>query len=148
MTHHPEEHQLKRIEREVLEILSILKRQPSHFTIEQIQGEFMSVTGIVAGATGTFQEVVTAPPGAVFPAGTTFVWTVDDTADTALTPSVDTTQVAIAVSTAPAQTSFNLICTSNFTPPGANAPLAVTKSVPILTAPVNTPTAMDINQLS
>ncbi len=112
----------------------------------------MAITGTPAGGISTFQSSPSAPPGAVFPAGTTFAYSVDDTADITLAPNpaapTDPTQVQATCIAAPAATSYNLTCTSSFTPLGASAPLAVTVNVPILAAAVPTPTAMAINQLS
>lgn len=100
-----------------------------------------------AGGTSVFQEVAT-PPGSVFPTGTTFAWSVDDTADISLTPSTDGTQVSAACVVSPAGSSYNLTSTSNYTPPGAPTPVSATVNVAITPAPPTTPTGMQINQLS
>ena len=100
----------------------------------------------VAGGTSVFQEVPT-PTGSVFPAGTTNTWTVDDTADITLTPSTDTTQCTAVCVAAPTGTSYNLTCTSSYTPPGAPTPISATLNVAIISG-VPTPTGMTINQLS
>jgi hypothetical protein len=130
-------------------ILSIILKEPFGMVIKQIKkGDNMAITGTPAGGTSTFQEVPT-PAGAVFPAGTTFVWTVDDTADISLTPSTDGTQCSTACSATPTGTSYNLTCTSNFTPTGATAPASGTVNVPILPgSATTTPTGLTINQLS
>jgi hypothetical protein len=131
-------------------LVHFILKEPTGMGINQINiGEdFMPVTGTPAGGTSTFQEVPT-PAGTVFPAGTTFVWTVDDTADISLTPSTDGTQCSTACSATPSATSYNLTCTSNFTPTGATAPVSGTVNVPILPgAATNTPTGVTINQLS
>jgi hypothetical protein len=121
---------------------------PTAMTITQLQGESnMAITGIVLGATGTLQAVATAPAGAAFPAGTTFTWSSSDTLTT-LTPSADTTQVAVATVAGDTATSFTLTCTSNFTPQGATAPLSATATVPLTAPAAPQPTAMGINQLS
>lgn len=99
-----------------------------------------------AGGTSIFQEVPT-PAGSVFPTGTTFSWTVDDTADITLSPSPDGTQVKATCVASPAATSYNLTCTSSYTPPGAPTPISATLNVAIVvTTP--TPTGMVINQVS
>jgi hypothetical protein len=100
-----------------------------------------------AGGTSVFQEVPT-PAGSIFPSGTTFAWTVDDTADITLTPSSDGTQVSAVCVASPTRTSYNLTCTSNYTPPGAPTPISATVNVPIIPAGPVTPTGMQINQLS
>lgn len=100
-----------------------------------------------AGGTSVFQEVPT-PAGSVFPAGTTFVWSVDDTADITLTPSADTTQVTAVCVSSPTGTSYNLTCTSSFTPPGSASPVSGTLNVAIVPPAVQTPTGITINQLS
>jgi hypothetical protein len=107
----------------------------------------MAVTGVQAGSTGTFQELP-QPAGTQFPAGTTFVWSVDDTANVTLSPSSDGTTVVAAVSATDTNASFNLTVTSSFTPPGGSTPLAATVNVPVLAAPVPTPTGMEINQIA
>jgi hypothetical protein len=82
--------------------------QQTGFTINQLKGtQIMPITGILAGATGTFQETP-LPVGAVIPAGSIPVWTSDNTTDVALTPSADGTQVAAAVSSTTTITTFNL----------------------------------------
>jgi len=106
----------------------------------------MPITGIVVGATGTFQVVPSAPPGAVEPTGTTRVWTTSDATNTTLTPSADGSTVAVAVaSTAPPGGSFTLSVADTY-PDGTSASGA--DSVPYLPAPAPEPTALTINQLS
>jgi hypothetical protein len=119
---------------------------PTAITITQIQGDnTMAITGVTAGGNpGTF-KMTPLPTGSAFPTGTTFVWTSSDSA-TALTPSVDGTSVAVAVAAADTAPSFDLTCTSSFTPPGAAAPLAKKVTVPILQPAVPTPTDMSIDQ--
>ena len=145
----------KREERAILALAEALRNlllflegpTPTTIAIQQLQGgSTMAITGIVLGATGTFQEVP-APAGSAFPAGTTFTWTSSDSLTT-LTPSADTTQVAVATSASDPATSFTLTCTSNFTPPGASAPVSGSTSVPLLPAVVGAPTGITINQLS
>jgi hypothetical protein len=115
------------------------------FTVSQApttttQGDMtMAITGIVLGATGTFQEQP-SPAGSSFPTGTTFTWTSDDTLTT-LTPSADTTQVAVATSASDTATSFNLTCTSSTGVTG-------TANVPLLPGQAVGPTGITINQLS
>jgi hypothetical protein len=140
--------ELHQIKRELRELIEFLKHQPTGISIQQLQGEFfMPITGVTPGGTNTFGEVPT-PSGSAFPAGTTFTWSVDDTADISLTPSSSGTSVATACSATPTQTSFNLTCTSNYTPVGAQGPVAATVNVPILAVTPPTPTGMTINQLS
>lgn len=98
-----------------------------------------------AGGTSTFQFNPT-PAGSAFPAGTTFTWTVDDTADITLTQNG--LQCTAACATTPAGTSYNLTCTSNFTPPAATGPVAATINVAIVATVVPTPTGATITQLS
>jgi hypothetical protein len=124
-------------------ILNLQHPSPTGMAID-ILGGTMSTP---AGGTSVFQEVPT-PAGSVFPAGTTFTWSVDDTADISLTPSTDGTQVTAVCVAAPTGTSYNLTCTSSFTPTGATAPLSATLNVPIIPPVVATPTGMTINQLS
>jgi len=118
---------------------------PTALTIFQFEGgHLMAITGVTPGGTNVFGELP-LPPGSAFPTGTTFAWTVDDTADISLAPSTDGTLTTTCIAK-PAQNSFNLTCTSSFVPPGAAAPLSKTVLVPILAPPV--PTAMDIEQIS
>ena len=106
------------------------------------------ILGITLGNTGTFNTLVTAPPGATFPSGTTFAWSSSDPL-TSLTPSGDTTQVAVATTTSDTATSFVLICTATFTPAGGTQQTETATATVPLTAPVSTtPTAFAINQLS
>ena len=109
------------------------------------EGKKIMATAI--GGTSVFQEVPT-PDKSVFPDGTTFSWTVDNTADITLTPSSDGTQVSAKCVDAPTGTSYNLTCTSSYTPPGAPTPVSATINIPIVPAPPTTPTGMVINQLS
>jgi len=100
-----------------------------------------------AGGTSTFAQAYT-PAGSVAPAGTTQTWTVDDTADITLTPSADGTTCQATCVTKPIGTSYNLTCTSSYTPPGAPTPISATINVPITAAPPVTPTGMTITQTS
>lgn len=138
----------KREERAILALAEALRNlllflegpTPTTIAIQQLQGgSTMAITGIVLGATGTFQEVP-SPAGSAFPAGTTFTWTSGDSLTT-LTPSGDTTQVAVATSASDPATSFTLTCTSSTGVVG-------TASVPLLPAVVGAPTSITINQLS
>lgn len=128
--------------------------KPTSMAIVQItaaraaQGDHtMAIKGIVLGATGTFQ-MTPLPTGSVFPSGTTFTWTSDDTL-TSLTPSADGTGVAVATTTGDTATSFNLTCTSSFTPPGASAPVSKSVNVPLTGGGGggNTPSDMSIDQV-
>jgi hypothetical protein len=115
-----------------------------HRYFDQEGREIMSTP---AGGTSTFQEVPT-PAGSVFPAGTTFTWSVDDTADISLVPSTDGTQVTATCVATPAATSYNLTCQSSYVPPGATTGISATLNVAIVPAAPALPTAMIINQLS
>jgi hypothetical protein len=122
-------------------ILRLLQRLPTGMAIDII-GDHMST---VAGTTSNFQQLYT-PSGSVAPAGTTQKWSVDVT-DITLTPSADGTTCQAAVPATETATSYNLTCTSSYTPPGATGPITDTINVPITPA-VPTPTGMTINQLS
>jgi hypothetical protein len=131
--------------RELLRLLF----EPRALQISQIiGGNSMAIVGIVVGATGTFQESPSAPPGAVEPAGTTRVWSSDDATNTSLTPSADGTTVAVAVAaTAPSGpgAGFNLSVKDTY-PDGNSA--SGTAFVPFLPVPAPEPTALAVNQLS
>src|ERR1700685_1217395 len=94
----------------------------SHRWFDDKGEEIMAIT---IGGSNVFQEVPT-PAGSVYPAGTTFAWTVDDTADVSLVPSSDGTQVTTTCVSTPTGTSCNLTCTSSYTPPGATTPISTT----------------------
>lgn len=156
MTHREEREEkerLKRIEEkenlilvEERQILNLLKAHlPTGMVIHQINSRSFIVS-TPAGGSSVFQEVPT-PAGSQFPAGTTFSWTVDDTADISLAPSTDGTQVTATCVATPTGTSYNLTCTSSFTPPGAPTPVSATINVAIIVG-TPTPTGMTINQLS
>lgn len=134
----------RRIERDLYEFLF---PAPRALQISQIiGGKSMAITGIAVGATGTFGESPSAPPGAVEPSGTVRVWSTSDTANTSLTPSADGTSVAVAVGTsAPVGGSFVLTVTDTF--PDATTAVG-TATVPYLAPPTPEPTALQINQLS
>ena len=102
---------------------------------------------ITIGGSNVFQEVPT-PAGTIFPAGTTFVWSVDDTADVSLAPSTDGTQVTTTCVATPTGTSCNLTCQSSYTPPGATTAISATINLPFVAPPPPQPTGMTINQLS
>jgi hypothetical protein len=104
----------------------------------------MAITGINAGGNNSF-GVTTSPAGSVFAAGTTLVWSVDDTADISLTPSADGLSVATACSATPVQTSCSLTFTAT---PTTGPVVTATVNVPILPAAVPVPTSVTINQLS
>lgn len=123
--------------------LLLQRNTPTGMVINQIGGNTVST---LAGGTSTFQEVPT-PLGSAFPTGTTFSWTVDDTADISLAPSADGTQVTATCVASPTGAAYNLTCTSNFTPAGAPTPVSATINVPIIVG-TPTPTGMQINQLS
>jgi len=133
--------------REIVWILKYDARIPDSIRIYQVdeRGGLMSVLGVPLGGQGTFQETPSAPPGAAFPGGTAFTWTADDPSVQLQQSASGTSCIALVPST-DTKTSFNLTCTTNFTPPGAASPLGVTVNVPILPASVPTPTAMEINQ--
>lgn len=138
---------LQRVEYEnkilLTRVLKLLQpKTPTGMVISQLGGQVSTP----AGGQSVFQEIPT-PQGSQFPSGTTFTWTVDDTADITLTPSSDGTQVTAACVASPTGTSYNLTCTSSYTPPGAPTPISATINVPIIVTPP-TPTGMTINQLS
>ena len=133
---------LERVDR----ILNLLQAKlPTGMRINQLTEERHMSTP--AGGSSVFQEVPT-PTGSVWPSGTTFTWSVDDTADITLSPSPDGTEVTATCVPSPTGTSYNLTCTSSYTPPGATTPISATVNVPILPPPPVTPTGMVINQLS
>lgn len=122
-----------------------IRELPQSHTYYNNEGE--EIMSTPAGGTSVFQMAYT-PPNSVAPAGTTQTWTVDDTADITLTPSPDGTQVSCACVAAPTGTSYNLTCTSSYTPPGAPSPISATLNVLITPAGPILPTGMTINQLS
>ena len=127
-------------------VLKLLQAKPTGLEIRQLFPLEKNKMSTPAGGTSVFQEVPT-PQGAIFPSGTKFTWSVDDTADITLTPSADGTQVQAACVASPTGTSYNLTCTSDYTPPGAPTPVSATVNVAII--PANpAPTGMTINQLS
>jgi hypothetical protein len=119
--------------------------QQTGFTISQLKGtNIMPITGIVAGATGVFQETPT-PPGAVIPVGTIPQWSTSDTVNTALTPSADGTQCAVAVAATATISTFNLSVANQ------DGSFLTTVAVPVLPAPPPPPpaqTGFQIDQLS
>lgn len=121
-------------------IFNLLTRP--HGGIITILGDHMST---VAGTTSNFQFAYT-PSGSVPPAGTTQTWTVDIT-DVTLTPSADGLTCQAAVPATETATSYNLTCTSSYTPPGATTPISATLNVPITPAVV-LPTGGAITQTS
>jgi hypothetical protein len=129
----------------VNEVLNSLRHFPTGMVINQINSGSLTMS-TPAGGTSVFQEVPT-PLGSVFPTGTTFTWTVDDTADISLVPSSDGTQVTATCVASPTGTSYNLTCTSSYTPPGAPTPISATVNVAIVVTPP-APTGMTINQVS
>jgi hypothetical protein len=135
---------LEKLESAILKAIEGMCHRPSGLKIVGVGENNMSTP---AGGTSVFQEVPT-PAGSVFPTGTTFAWTVDDTADITLTPSSDTTQCTAVCVASPTGTAYNLTCTSSYTPPGATTPISATINVPIVAPPPTTPTGMVINQLS
>ena len=128
-------------------ILQLLRARnlPSSMTINQLNSRSTPMS-TPAGGSSVFQEVPT-PVGSIFPTGTTFSWTVDDTADISLTPTPDGTQCTATCVATPTGTNYNLTCTSSYTPPGAPTPISVTLNVPITPA-VILPTGATIVQLS
>lgn len=134
---------LERVDR-ILDML-LAGRRPTGIAIDQIYTKDNQM-GTPAGGTSVFQEVPT-PAGSIFPTGTTFTWTVDDTADITLAPSPDGTQVKATCVATPTGSSYNLTCTSSYTPPGAPTPVSGTLNVPIIVTPP-APTGITINQVS
>lgn len=135
-------------------IAEIMKAEelPSGFRISQIDGGSMAIpAGVAAGGQGTFGIVGVTPDGAQFPAGTTFVWSVDDTANVTLAPSEDTTTCVASVGAGDQNPNFTITMTSNFTPSGASAPLASSLLVPVsgeVPPPPPVPSAFQIGQLA
>lgn len=129
----------------LLEIIHLLLRQ-SGFTIQQVQtdqtsGEkLMPITGIVAGATGVFQETPT-PAGAVIPAGSIPVWTSSDTANAPAVASADGTTCSVAVPAGATITSFSL------TVGNQDGTFPTTVTVPV-TQPVIAQTGFQVDQVS
>lgn len=114
----------------------------------------MSILGIAPGATGIFNELP-LPAGSVFPAGTQFTWTADDTTNTSLSPSPDGSQVAVAAAPtiSGGATGFNLTVKANFTDPVSGNALELKKTVAVPfnlppPPPPSVPTDIDINQVS
>jgi hypothetical protein len=146
-------HSIARSLHGIFEILKAEEPQtPAGFRISQIDGGSMPVAlGVAAGGQGTFGIVGITPSNAQFPAGTTFTWTVDDTANVTLTPSADTTTCVAAVAATDENPTFTITMTSNFTPANASAPLASSVTVPVSgevppTPP--TPSAFQVGQLA
>jgi hypothetical protein len=142
---HFENHQLKKelkfLHGAVLEIIHLLLRQTG-FSVSQLQGDTpMPITGIVAGATGVFQETPT-PQGAVIPAGTIPVWTSSDTTNAPAVASADGTQCSVAVPASATITSFTLSVQNQ----DGTFPTSVT--VPVTPAPPPAQTGFEINQVS
>lgn len=145
LMHHPEkcccEKELKKIEHQLNRVLALLHRQTGFTTHQLIEGEFMAITGIVAGQVGTFKETP-LPVGAVIPPGTIPQWTTSDTTNTALTPSADGTSVAVAVAAGTTISTFNLSV--------ANQDGSFLTTVPVPVLPVAPPpqTGFQIDQTS
>ena len=129
----------------IVELLQNLNL-PTGAVITQIRSGQVSTP---AGGTSVFQ-IAGTPPGSVFPGGTTYTWSVDDTADITLAPSPDgdPTKIQATCVASPTGTNYNLTCTTNFTPTGAASPIAPVLNVPIVPAAPGAPTGAVINQLS
>src|ERR1700690_2592303 len=142
-TEHQELAELRRIRHDLDLLVSVLVHHippQTGFTI--YQGDHMSITGIVVGATGTFAATV-LPAGAVIPAGSVPVWTTSDTSNTSLTPSADGMSVAVATSAAaPVGGSFILTITNQ----DGTFPTPVT--VPYLPAAPPAQTGFEVEQTS
>lgn len=134
--------EIRRVSWEIFHLLQREHLEPTGMEILEIEGNMSTP----AGSSSVFQEVPT-PAGSQFPAGTTFVWSVDDTADISLLPTADGTGVTVTCVASPTGTSYNLTCQSSFIPPGASTGISATINVPIVVTPP-TPTGMTINQLS
>lgn len=116
--------------------------QQTGFTIHQIKGNhIMPIVGIVAGATGVFQETPT-PTGASIPPGTIPLWSTSDTVNTAVTPSTDGTKCAVAVAANTTITTFNLSVANQ------DGSFLTTVAVPVTQAPPPPQTGFQIDQLS
>lgn len=128
---------------------------PRRVIIEQYQftdgfhggQHFMAITGVKQGATGTFQIVSTDTNVPAFPTGTTFKWSVDDTANVSITPgTTDPSQVAAAVSANDPNASFTLTCLA--TSADGTKSVTATGQVPVLAAAVPFPSSAGVTQLS
>lgn len=150
--HHWERHLLTEIQSEhrdcckflrgaVLEIIHLLNRQTG-FSVVQLQGEnSMPITGIVAGATGVFQETP-LPLGAVIPAGTIPVWTSSDPTNAPAVASADGTTCSVSVPATATITSFVLAVQNQ----DGTFPTSVT--VPVTPAAPPAQTGFQIDQTS
>ena len=137
----------RHIESDLDTLIKAALHLPTSVTIHQLspQGDNMAnIRGIDAGGNNSF-DVTTSPAGSVFAAGTTFVWSIDDTADISLTPSADGLSVATACTTTPAATSANLTFTA--TPPTGPV-VTATVNLTIIPAAPPVPVSVTINQLS
>lgn len=122
--------------------------RPQSFQINQI-GDNMSVgkiTGIPVGGTGVFSET-DLPANSVDPVGSVRKWGTDDSVNTAITPSADNKQVAVAVgASAPVGGQFNLSFTDTF-PDGTSASSGPIP-VPFLAAAAVKPNDFRVDQVS
>lgn len=124
----------------VLEIIHLLRRQ-SGFTIHQVEGEkLMPILGIVAGATGVFQETPT-PAGSTIPAGTIPVWTSSDTTNAPVVATPDGTGCSVSVPAGAPISSFTLSVANQ------DGSFSTSVTVPV-TQPVIAQTGFQIDQIS
>lgn len=149
------------LEREEVRLLKDILRELrglKHFVttphkVRITQGDSMAIQGIPVGATKTFGATA-LPEGTPYPAGTTFSWASSDTANTAITPSADGSQVAVALGTGATVGGSTTLSVSVQLPAAADgtpgAVLTDSQSVPYLpgiTPPPPVPTGVRIDQL-
>ena len=117
--------------------------QVNDFHLRQLKGgKPMPITGVAAGATGTFQISLVPPTGVPLQSGP--VVAVDDSLVTITQPDSTLTFTA-AVAASDTGTSFNLTITGVN---GAGTPLSHVFNVPILPAPPVQVTDFGLDQLS
>lgn len=138
------EHDEKRL---LHKILAILERAfaITDFALFQRKGDFVTmITGVQAGASGTFQIGFVPPNGVPLTSGPSI--TTDDTLVTLGAISTDGLFTFTAsVSASDAAASFNVTVSGVN---GAGSPISHTFNVPILAAPKPQITDFDLNQLS
>ena len=141
------DHDDKEILRLLHRVLSILERvyAVTDFKLFQRKGDFITmITGVQAGATGTFQIGFVPPNGVPLTAGPTV--TVDDSNVTLGPVSTDGNfTFTAAVAASDTGTSFNVTVTGTN---GAGVALSHTFNVPIIAAPPPQITDFTLSQLS
>jgi hypothetical protein len=129
----------------VCRLSQVLMGFPIGVQIFQIKGDTsMSITGIPAGGTGTF-ESDPIPSSVPFPAGTVDTWSASDPSIIISTTS-DPMQVSVGV---PAGTSLPMFdLTVSVQMPGSPAPAPLVATVPVPVLPPVVPTGVTINQIA